>query len=619
MSVAGVIDTLKSLVTGLGTSKDKTVTLGYALRLISDAELNAMHRSDWLARKVVDIIPMDMTREWRLWKAEQDQIEALEAYEQNPLINTRSKVNLAMRKARLLRGSGIYLGMRDQMPELPLDVEKVGKGDLLYLNVVNRSEISLGETIKDVTSEFYGQPSFYEVSSSIGSTVRIHPSRFIRFIGADVLDPQYETDGWGDSVLQIVYDAIQNSTSVQQHVAAMIPEAKTDVIYIPGLSRFLQNPTTTQQLTDRFAYANTIKSMFNMVLLEGNGNDQGEKWEQKNLTFEKLPEIAQLFLQIASGAADIPVTRLLGQSPAGLNATGESDIRNYYDNLSSRQENDLTPLLNRLDEVTIRSALGSRPDEIYYEWAPLWSISDKEKADIFNTKATAARSLVGSSAGEIIPIEAVSDALVNSFVEAGDLPGLEDAIEEYGNLAEQEDDEEDILAAAGAIAKRTQKAALFAPPAKAANDAQPKTLYVRRDVLNAAAITRWAASQGLTDILPDLHVTICYSKEPIDWIKAGNATEWGNDTDGKLTIPKGGPRVVEPLGNMSAVLMFASSALSWRHEDIMRAGASHDYDSYQPHISLTKAEIDPATFAAIEPYRGAIILGPEIFEEIKDD
>lgn len=604
-----ILDTLKSLVTGLGTSKDKTVEMAYAMRYVTDAELNAMHRSDWLSRKIVDIIPNDMTREWRDWQAENDQIEKIEEVEKAPLINVQSKINQAMCRARLLRGSAIYMGMRDRTPDQPLDLDRVKQGDLLYLHVLNRRDMTVGEIIKDIQSEFYGEPTYYEMSSTTGQQTRIHPSRMIRFIGAEILDDHETLDGWGDSVLQVVYDAIQNATSVQQHIAALVPEAKTDVIYIPGLSKFLQNATTTRQLTDRFTYANSIKSMFNMVLLEGNGTDLGEKWEQKQINFAQLPELAQLFLQVAAGAADIPVTRLLGQSPSGMNATGESDIRNYYDNISARQRTELSPKLHRLDEVVIRSALGIRPKEVHYTWAPLWGISEKEKADIFKLYADGARTIVGTTPGnEIITREAISDALVNRIVEDGNLPGLEGYIDEYGKLDEQEPSEEERAAA-------TAQAAI-APQNALTADASPKTLYVRRDVVNAAEIKAWAEGQGLTDIVPDLHVTIVYSRTAMDWIKAGTVGEWNQEKNGQLIIPAGGPRVVEPLGGMAAVLMFASSLLAWRHEEIVRAGASHDYPEYQPHISLTK---EPADLSGVEPYRGKIVLGPEIFEELRTD
>lgn len=451
-----LLDTLRSLVTGLGGAKDKTASQVFGLRLVDAAELNAMHRSDWLARKIVDIIPNDMTRAWRDWQAEADQIELIEAVEKLPQINLQVKLNEALRKARLLGGAGLYLGMKDNLPWEPLDIERVGKGDLQYVHVLTRLEVTTGERIRDIRSEWFGQPSYYEINaggSQNVAPVRIHPSRFIRFVGADILDTtQAADDGWGDSILQVVYDAIQNAASAQQHTAALIPEAKTDVIYIPNLSDYLQNATTTKQLTDRFTYANSIKSMFNMVLLQGTGgngpNDGGEKWEQKQISFAQLPELMRQYLQIGSAAADIPITRMLGESPGGLNSTGKGELKDYHNNIGARQVNELSPALNRLDEVTIRSALGSRPKEIYYTWAPLEQMSEQEKVDIFKKKVEAARGIVGSggTSPSLLPVEVIGEALANELIEDGSLSGLQAAIEKYGIKPDEPDEEEEAAA-----------------------------------------------------------------------------------------------------------------------------------------------------------------------------
>jgi uncharacterized protein len=96
-------------------------------------------------------------------------------------------------------------------------------------------------------------------------------------------------------------------------------------------------------------------------------------------------------------------------------------------------------------------------------------------------------------------------------------------------------------------------------------------------------------------------------------------TTWSGEKDGKLTVSPGGARIVEPLGDKGAVvLLFSASELSWRHEEIKRAGASFDYDQYQPHITISydAGDLDLST---VEPYRGQIVLGPEIFEEVKED
>ena len=196
----------------------------------------------------------------------------------------------------------------------------------------------------------------------------------------------------------------------------------------------------------RLSLANQGKSISNALVM-----DAEEEWDQKQISFAQLPEVLQLFLQIAAGAADIPVTRLLGQSPSGMNSTGESDVRNYYDRLASEQNVFLRPRVEKLDEVLIRSGLGARPEEVHFAFSPLWQLGEKEQADIFKTKADGARTLAGNGGASppLVPIEALSDALVNTFVEDGSLPGLEAAMKEYGKLSEQEEDPAEEATALG--------------------------------------------------------------------------------------------------------------------------------------------------------------------------
>ena len=149
--------------------------------------------------------------------------------------------------------------------------------------------------------------------------------------------------------------------------------------------------------------------------------------------------------------------------------------------------------------------------------------------------------------------------------------------------------------------------------------AKPRTLYVQRKVLNAAEIIKWAKAQGFPTTLPadDMHVTICFSRTPVDWMKIGEA--WSNNDDGGIEVKPGSVRLVERLGDKGAVvLMFNSNDLAWRHEDFKRIGATWDHEEYQPHITITYdvGDFDPNM---AEPYRGAIKLGPEIFEEVNEN
>ncbi|MEC8776951.1 MAG: hypothetical protein VXX79_19135, partial [Pseudomonadota bacterium] len=152
------------------------------------------------------------------------------------------------------------------------------------------------------------------------------------------------------------------------------------------------------------------------------------------------------------------------------------------------------------------------------------------------------------------------------------------------------------------------------------SDAAPRSLYVYRQVMNADELHKWAKAQGFKKVLSadDMHCTIAHSSEPVDWMKGSDSFEWAEDAT--HTIKEGGPRIVEPLGDKGAVVLhFASSSLAWRHEDIKeKTGARWGFDEYQPHITITY-EAPDLDLDKVEPYRGKIVLGPEIFEEVKSE
>ena len=104
-----------------------------------------------------------------------------------------------------------------------------------------------------------------------------------------------------------------------------------------------------------------------------------------------------------------------------MSATGDSDTRNYYDMISARQELDLRPQLERLDDFLLRSA-GVDPATLRFEFRPLWQLSAAEKAQVALQKAQA----TAVYAGLTLWPAAVTAALVRSqLVEDGVYPGAE--------------------------------------------------------------------------------------------------------------------------------------------------------------------------------------------------
>lgn len=609
-TVIRLLDGLSSLISGLGTDRDKMSTVEYAPNNLSDLEAYNMYEGSATARNVVDFPAIDSCREWRDWQADAAQIELLE--EEETRLNLKSKVLRARKWARLFGGCAIFIGTEDTNLMEELNPERVKKQGLKYITVLDRNLITPGEMDQDPASEWYGKPLSYTITSNKGLSLDIHPSRLAIFTGNErpnLMNANVTTQGWGSSVLNATQDAIANADATAANIASLVFEAKVDVISIPDLMNRLRDKRFEAELTQRLNLAMRLKGINGALIL-----DATETYEQKTPKLDGLVDILMGYLQVVAGASRIPATRLLGQAPQGMNATGEGDYKNYLDLIASEQELEMEPAMRRLDECLIRSALGSRPESVYFEWAPVWRQSEKEKSDIFKTKSDAVRVLAGSSPGtELVPIEALSDAIVNTLIEDGSLPGLEQAIKDYGKLSEQEPSLEEQQAALNLKQQAQNNNNPQNKPRKAVNDATPRSLYVYRQVLNSRDIIAWAKSQGFTSTLPadDLHVTVTYSRAAVDWLKMGDA--W----DDELIIHPGGPRMMERFGK-AIVLVFANRSIQWRHQEMLDLGASTDYQDYNPHVTITY-EGAPEDLSKVTPFQGTIHLGPEIFEEVRED
>ncbi len=126
--------------------------------------------------------------------------------------------------------------------------------------------------------------------------------------------------------------------------------------------------------------------------------------------------------------------------------------------------------------------------------------------------------------------------------------------------------------------------------------------------MNGDEIIAWAKTQGMKTIpVSELHTTIAYSKEMLDWDKL---------TPNLNTVTVvGGKRDVMQLGEAGAVLKYNSTVLHTRWQQILDAGASYDFPQYIPHISITYDKLD-LDLTHVKPYNGKIVLGPEVFEEL---
>ncbi|MBV2144232.1 DUF1073 domain-containing protein [Falsochrobactrum sp. TDYN1] len=580
-------DGMANVITGLGRANMKSAATRYVVEFDSLERDNAYRASTWY-RKIVNIPAADAVREWRSWQAEKDQIEKIEAEEKR--LGVRNAVYQALLTARHTGGAVIMVGGLPGVTSQPLRMDSIRAGTVKYLTVLGRDDITPGAIIRDPQSDWFGQPEKWTLTTE-GGMLDIHPSRVV-FVNGRTVPGSLRRAGevWGDSIWTQMADSIRSADNVAGVIDALLHEAKIDVVRIKDMVSQMASGASENDYITRWTMVATLKSISNVLMLDGD-----DEWSQKQITWAGLPDIARTLLTIMAGAADIPVTRLTGEQQAGLSSADSGSLKHYYDSLKSMQELEYTPALQPLDEMLIRSALGERDPAIWYSWNSLWQASDKERAEVDKLEAEAVDIYARSG---LIPQDALAGMVQTRLIESESWPGADTAYTaSKADLDLSPLDEGDN-------------------PSAITADAAPRTLYVRRDVLNAKEIIAHFKAQGFTTTLPadDMHVTIAFSRQPVDWMKVGES--WQSE----LKVAAGGPRMMDAFGpnGEAKVLLFASSELSWRYQEIKNAGASWDHTEFQPHITISYAK-DAPDLTGIEPWQGEIVLGPEIFAEVKED
>lgn len=403
-------DGLINFTSKMGTSRDKASHTTYNAATASPIELENAYRTSWLARAVIDRKADDATRKWREWHGDDAQIKLLEKEELR--LNLKEKVTKAIKLAYLHGGSAIYFdnGQKAEEPLRPT----IGKSGIRFLTVLRSWQLSPTDLINDPLDPNYGKYEYYTLSNNTGQ-VKVHHSRLMIFKG---LEQPNQESAWGDSVLMPVFDALTQFEGTCANVNSLVYEAKLDIFSINGLTSLVRDGAGEDRLVSRYGLLAQMKGINGMMVID----KENESYDQKTISFQGLTDIMDKFQQNVSGAAGYPRAILFGTSSGGLGSTGELELSNYYDRINEIQENDISSSLRVFDELLIQSALGSRPSEVFYEWRPLWQMSEETKAKIGKDQVEMVRVL---NETRLFDEDALRDAAVNMFNESGTLPGLE--------------------------------------------------------------------------------------------------------------------------------------------------------------------------------------------------
>lgn len=347
--------------------------------------INSLYRSHWVVRRIIDIIPEDMVKNGYkiLSQIEPKQIKRVTKADRKT--QTSRKILEGCKLGRLYGGAGalIMIEGHEDILDQPLEYDQIMPGSYKGLLVLDRwSGITPEEElITDESDAEFGMPKYYTITSdNIERGVRVHYSRILRFIGRDLpyLEKLAETY-WGASEIEHVFDELKKRDNVSWNIAMLTFMANLRVYKMEGMEQVL---ATGSEKVVQGLY-NTIQAMnalMNNNSIQVIGANDG--YESHQYTFGGVGEVYDRFMMDLAGAAEIPVTKLFGRSPAGMNATGESDMQNYYDTIEEKQESSLRPVYDKILPIMIMSELGAIPDDFDYEFNPIRRPSDDEMADL---------------------------------------------------------------------------------------------------------------------------------------------------------------------------------------------------------------------------------------------
>lgn len=404
--------------TGFGEMNLVNMTEYPLTRLTQDwSLLTSLYRSSWIVQRVCSIIPEDALTDMHIEAPGLNSEAIARLDEELRRTKARRKIIDALKWARLYGGAAAIMMVDGQDDDLskPLSVNRMLPGSFRGLFVVDRwSGIypSL-ELVSNRASSDFGLPRYYEVRDESGVLqYRVHHSRVLRFVGTDM--PYYEEiaeQHWGTSAIEALYDDLVRRDNIVHNIANLTFKACLSVYEIENLDQIFAS-----------AGANAQRRMYSMIqamsILESNLGvklvNKGDGVQQLQYAFSGLPEVLDGAMLDVSGSTSIPATRLFGRSPAGMNATGESDEKMYRSTLEQQRATHIIPVLEKLCPVVCKSALGGVPSGAEFKLPPLEEMSPNEKAEVIDKRLQPLERLFALG---MVPADAVLEELRNTQIE----------------------------------------------------------------------------------------------------------------------------------------------------------------------------------------------------------
>lgn len=380
-----------------GTSKDTTE--GYRFRaepVVPDELLTMYYEGNGLFAKIIDTPAEEAIKHGFTLESTKDQkiedfyTEALDELDWEETAMT------AIRWARLFGGSIAVMMINDGRGiDEPLDWRNIRSID--DIRVYDRSVIQ-----PDYQSMFsydprdpfrtrgsrLGMPEFYHVTSRTG-TFTVHDSRCLVFQNGIL--PENTTNSiyqlWGIPEYVRINRAIRDAEVAHGSATKLLDRSVQAVYKMKDLAAELATEEGEDRVLRRLQTIDMARGLLNSITIDS----EGEDYDFRQFQFSGVSDVIDSTCNFLSALTSIPQTILFGRSPAGMNATGDADLENWYNYLERIQKRmvkkNLRYLLSVIFQAGVRTGEVDEVPKIKVSFNPLWSLSDTEQADLDQKRA----------------------------------------------------------------------------------------------------------------------------------------------------------------------------------------------------------------------------------------
>lgn len=419
---------LVNSTTGAGSGLDKDLSVEIIARRLERSEAERLEQMSWAASRMVRAKVDDMFVRGREFTGDDGAADQMEEAEDK--LGVMTALPDAMIAGRIFGTALMIVCTTDGNFDAPLEPDDINEGDIANLLVVDRWACAVENWVTDPRVPGYGRPYQYRVSlRTIGSpnptatgyeapagslpvgpvngmiglpttsgNIVVNRDRVFRFDG--IKSPL--TEGWlygpwqrewGISVLTRAIDEVLRDIAINAGVGHLVQEASVWVQKLQGFKDALMGkPDRNDPTADEIAAeVNLLRSIYRTTFI-----DAEDEATRVSVPFSGLAPIMDKMAQRLAAIEGIPITRFLGTSATGLNATGEGDARDWRITVNALQNRLLTPVLKRLDKMVARNAGLAEPPE--YQWKPLGDLTPMEEAEL-DYKRTETATLALQAAG----------------------------------------------------------------------------------------------------------------------------------------------------------------------------------------------------------------------------